>query len=283
MMMKKDEIDILMKALQSSLNPEEWDVQRDGERWHIMSKTDERKLELPVQELKEQLERTDEQADKEQAVKAFVSRAVQALPATEKAIHLREQKHMLYPVIRTAAFPTEGSSGRKLINRPHTAESVVLYALDFGESYVLVNEDMADEANATADEIHEWALYNVKQLPNEPKLDFVAENRFYFFSQEHYAASRILNDKLLQDLQKKMKGDMTVAIPHQEVLIVGDLRNAAGYDVMGRLAMKFYGEGQIPITPMPMVVEANRELTPILVMPETIKQKKTFKRGSKND
>ena len=79
------------------------------------------------------------------------------------------------------------------------------------------------------------------------------------------------------------KGDMTVAIPHQDVLIVGDLRNSAGYNVMGQLAMKFYSEGQIPITPMPMVVEADRELTPILVMPETIKQKKTFRRGQKRD
>lgn len=277
MIMKKQESEILMKALESSLNSEEWDVQRNGDNWFIVSKGDERKLQLPVHELKEQLEQSDNPEEREQIVQQFVSRAVQALPATAQSIQLREQKQMLYPVIRSASFPTEGSSGRRLVYREHTAESIVLYALDFGESYVLVNEDMAAASKATADEVHRWALQNVKRLSNEPKMDFVADNRFYFFSQDHYAASRILNDKLLADMKKKVKGEMAVAIPHQDVMIVADLHNSAGYNVLGQIAMKFYGEGQIPITPLPMVVEENGELTPILVLPETIKQKKTFK------
>ncbi len=277
MMMKKDEADLLMKALQSALDPEEWAVRRDGKRWYIVCQSDSRKMELPAHELKDELDRLEKQEEKDKAVQAFVSRVTRALPATEQSIRLREQQHMIYPVMRTAAFPTGETAGKRLLKREHTAESIVLYALDFGESYVLVNEEMARDAEVTTDEVHRWALHNVKQLPNEPKLDFVADNRFYFFSHDHYAASRILNDKLLYDLQKKITGEMIAAIPHQDVLIVADVRNSAGYDVISRLAMKFYGEGHIPITPMPLMVEENRELTPIFVMPEAIKQKKMFK------
>lgn len=272
--MNKEEIDRLMKALQSALNSEEWDVRRDGEQWQIVSRTDERTVQLPVFELREQLEHTEERKEKEEMIQAFASRVVRALPATTLSTHLHENTDKLYPVIRTASFPVAGKDGPRLISREHTAESLVLYVLDFGESYTFVHEGMATEAGMTTEDVHRSALHNVKQLPNEPTIDFVANNRFYFFSGDHYAASRILNDKLLRDMRKKIRGEMVVAIPHQEVLIIGDLSNSSGYHVMGQMALKFYGEGSFPITPLPIAVERELELTPIFVMAGATKHKK---------
>lgn len=276
--MQEDDRKKLLVALESSLDSSQWGVEREGDTWRLVSKSDDRTVVLPVHELDEQIAKTENQEEMETIIRTFVSRVTQAIPATQYATHLREQRTRLFPVIRSASFETGKAPGKRLIKSEHTAETTVLYALDFGESYVLVNEDMVANSQTTVDEVHRWAIQNLKLLSNEPKLDYVGDNRFYFFSQDIYAASRILNDKLLSDMKQKMQGEMAVAIPHQGVFIIADLYNNAGYNVLGQMAMKFYGEGQIPITPLPIVVEENRELTPILVMPDTIKQKRTFKK-----
>lgn len=278
MIMNKDERENLKTALKSSLDAKEWELKRQGNAWRLVSKTDQRTFELPVHELDEQLQGLEDREEKQQHIEAFVARVLQALPATTYSTNLREQRGRLYPVIRSASFNIGETPGKRLIKKEHTAETAVLYALDFGNSYALINEQMARDADVSVEDVHQWAIQNVKKLPNEPKMDFVADNRFYFFSQDEYAASRILNDRLLADMKRRVKGEMAIAIPHQDVLIVADLHDAAGYNVLGQMTLKFYGEGHNPITPLPMVVEDNGELTPILVMPDSIKQKQKFKR-----
>lgn len=275
--MKKEEREYLLEALQSALDSHQWDVRRDGNTWQLTSKSDNRTMALPVDELTEQLAGIDEQEKKKVIIEEFVSRVIKALVATAQSIDLHEQRKRLYPVLRSASFQVGETPGKRLISKPHTAETMVLYVIDFGDSYVYVNEDMTAAASVTVDDVHQWALANLKKLPNEPKMDFVNGNRYYFFSQDEYAASRLLNDKLLSDMKKKMKGDMAVAVPHHDVLIMADLQNDSGYNVLGQMVMKFYGEGHTPITPLPFVVEDHYELTSIVVLPDAIKQKKTFK------
>ena len=41
---------------------------------------------------------------------------------------------------------------------------------------------------------------------------------------------------------------MLVGVPHQDVLILADIRNKTGYDVMAHLTMEFFTKGLVPIT-----------------------------------
>lgn len=275
--MEKDEQAKLRKALEASLNLDKWRVEQKEAKWRIVSKADARMLELPVHELEAQLHQTEDRQEKTRLIEAFAARVVRTLPVTEQPADLHEGRHRIYPIVRSASVQAEGETGRRLLSSEHTAETRVFYVLDFGESYVIIDEEMAAAANVTNEEVRRWAMHNLRKLPNEPKMDFVADNQFYFFSQDYYAASRLLNRKLLADMQKKMKGEMAVAVPHQEVLIMADLRNSAGYNIMGQMVMKFYSEASIPITPLPMTVERDLELTPIVVLPEKIKQTKKYK------
>lgn len=275
--MEKDEQAKLREALEASLNLDKWRVEQKEAKWRIVSKADARMLELPVHELEAQLHQTEDRQEKTRLIEAFAARVVRTLPVTEQPADLHEGRHRIYPIVRSASVQAEGETGRRLLSSEHTAETRVFYVLDFGESYVIIDEEMAAAANVTNEEVRRWAMHNLRKLPNEPKMDFVADNQFYFFSQDYYAASRLLNRKLLADMQKKMKGEMAVAVPHQEVLIMADLRNSAGYNIMGQMVMKFYSEASIPITPLPMTVERDLELTPIVVLPEKIKQTKKYK------
>ncbi|MDI1635477.1 DUF1444 family protein, partial [Staphylococcus aureus] len=58
--------------------------------------------------------------------------------------------------------------------------------------------------------------------------------------------------RLMDDLERNQvigpKGEMLVAVPHQDVLIIADIRNKTGYDVMAHLTMEFFTKGLVPIT-----------------------------------
>ena len=45
----------------------------------------------------------------------------------------------------------------------HTAETNIYYALDLGKSYRLIDESMLKQMNATAQQVKEMALFNVRK------------------------------------------------------------------------------------------------------------------------
>jgi len=62
-----------------------------------------------------------------------------------------------------------------------------------------------------------------------------------------------------------MVGTMVLAVPHQDVLIMADIRNDRGYDVMAQMAMSFFANGRVPITALSFIYE-NGELEPIFIL-----------------
>lgn len=110
------------------------------------------------------------------------------------------------------------------------------------------------------------ATFNVRSLPQPFKEDEVAGNRFYFLSaNDGYDASRILDQSLVQRMEQKAVGQLVAAIPHQDALIFADIENDTGYDVLGQMALQFFGGGRIPVTALPFIVE-NGQLEPVFIM-----------------
>ncbi|HEY2422254.1 MAG TPA: DUF1444 family protein, partial [Neobacillus sp.] len=117
-----------------------------------------------------------------------------------------------------------------------------------------------------ASRIREIALFNARSLPTPLKDDQVRGNVFYFLNtNDGYDASRILNKGFLNDMQKKVEGTMVLAVPHQDVLIIADIRNNTGYDVLAQMAMSFFANGRVPITALSFLYE-NGELEPIFIL-----------------
>ncbi|MBP2077297.1 DUF1444 domain-containing protein [Oceanobacillus polygoni] len=191
----------------------------------------------------------------------------------KEALRIMNEEHQLagmekhiYPVMRSPSFPTETKSGAKLVYKDHTAETRVFYALDLGKSYRLIDEKLLEQEGWTASRIDEIATFNVRSLSLDYKHDQVADNDFYFVAtQDGYDASRILNEAFLEEMKANAKGDLTVAVPHQDVLIVADIQNKMGYDVLAQMTMKFFAEGRIPITSLPFIYE-DKKLEPIFIL-----------------
>lgn len=172
----------------------------------------------------------------------------------------------VYPVIRATSFPKETKEGSPFVTTDHTAETRVYYALDLGTTYRLIDESMLPILKVTADQICEAARFAVKKLPTDVKVDEVAGSLFYFVNHnDGYDASRILNEKFLKEMRSKIEGDMTVSVPHQDVLIIGDIRSEVGYDVLAQLTMHYFSVGMVPITSLSFVYEDGK-LEPIFIL-----------------
>lgn len=180
----------------------------------------------------------------------------------------------IMPVIRATSFDKETKEGHAFVLTEHTAETNIYYALDLGKSYRLIDENMLQTLNLTAQQVKEMSLFNVRKLECRYSTDEVKGNIFYFINtNDGYDASRILNTSFLNHIQHQCEGGMLVGVPHQDVLILADIRNKTGYDVMAHLTMEFFTKGLVPITSLSFGYD-NGHLEPIFILGKNNKQKR---------
>lgn len=204
--------------------------------------------------------------EQEKAIDEVVYYVEEALGVmgTEQKITGNERE--IFPVIRSTSFPLESSDGNKFITDNHTAETRIFYALDLGNTYRLVDDELLRKEGWDKEKIREMAQFNLRSLSTEMKKDTVAGNDYYFLNtNDGYDASRILNEKFLKEMSEKIEGEMAVAVPHQDVLIICDIRNDIGYDILAQMTMSFFTNGHVPITALSFMYE-NGELEPIFIM-----------------
>lgn len=203
---------------------------------------------------------------KEKAIDEVVYYVEEGLQAMTEPLKLEGHEKRIFPVIRSTSFPTSSSDGVELLHEPHTAETRIYYALDLDKTYRLIDENLLSKEGWDRNRIKEIALFNVRSLSTEMKLDQVAGNGFYFLNKnDGYDASRILNDSLLKEMDQKITGKMAVAVPHQDVLIIADIQNDTGYDILAQMTMSFFTSGSVPITALSFLYE-DGELEPIFIL-----------------
>ncbi|AIM15919.1 MULTISPECIES: DUF1444 domain-containing protein [Neobacillus] len=204
--------------------------------------------------------------EKEKAIDEIVYYVDEGLRAMEDNVQLTDHEKKIFPVIRSSSFPKEAEEGVPFLIDDHTAETKIYYAYDMGTTYRLIDKKIIEKEGWKPERIREIALFNVRSLSTTVKEDHVAGNIFYFLNtNDGYDASRILNKGFLNEMEKKISGTMVVAVPHQDVLIIADVRNNRGYDVMAQMAMSFFASGRVPITALSFLYE-NGELEPIFIL-----------------
>lgn len=206
------------------------------------------------------------QIEKDKAIDEVVYFVEEGLQAMEDVIKLSGQEDKIFPVIRSTSFPIEAQENVLFVFDEHTAETRIYYALDLGKSYRLIDEKLLKEEGWSVERIRETALFNVRKLPINIREDQVADNLFYFIrANDGYDASRILNHAFLKEMEGKIKGTMAIAVPHQDVLIIADIQNDTGYDVLAQMTMSFFASGRVPITALSFLYESGN-LEPIFIL-----------------
>lgn len=256
----KDVVEELKKRLPAEKF--DWQFDRKADKLRIVHHTLHRGMDISLPEILSKYEQKKERAIDDVAY--TVLETFEAMEA-EQTVGFAGQKN-IYPVIRSTSFPMESTAGQAFLTKDHTAETRIFYALDLGNTYRLIDEGMLAEMQMTEKEIQEIAMFAVKTLPTSYKQDVVSDNILYFINNnDGYDASRILNQPFLKEMEQKIEGHMVVSVPHQDVLIIADVRNETGYDVIAQIAMQFFTTGAVPVTSLSFIYE-DGNLEPIFIM-----------------
>lgn len=206
------------------------------------------------------------EVQKEKAIDEVVYYIEEGLQAMDGNIQLSGYEKSIFPVIRSTSFPVESEENVPFLMDEHTAETRIYYALDLGKTYRLIDKKVMLKEGWDSERVKETALFNVRSLSTDMKNDIVAGNNFYFLNKnDGYDASRILNEPFLKKMGQQIKGTMAVAVPHQDVLIIADIMNDTGYDILAEMTMSFFASGRVPITALSFLYE-NGELEPIFIL-----------------
>lgn len=182
-------------------------------------------------------------------------------------IIIKEHMDKVYPVLRHPSFIKE--KGTNPIYRNHSPETIIVYGVELPFGYMVITEGQGKEEGITEEELYEKAIQNLSALEVSYKVDRLGENLFCFFSyKDSFSASRILNPELLPQMKKEIKGKMGVAIPHQDVLIIADLKDGKGASALAQIAFDFAMQGDTPISPLPFMVEGDT-LEPYIALRDT--------------
>ncbi|MFJ7934790.1 DUF1444 family protein [Sporosarcina sp. NPDC096371] len=240
-------------------------------QWRFDRKTDKVRLEHSILKKGMDISLPEILVKYEQKKLAAIEELVHIIGETFKAMEKEQTEGFvsstaIYPVIRSTSFPKASAAGHKFLMKDHTAETRIYYALDLGTTYRLIDEGMIAAIGLSEAEIMESALFRVRSLPTAMKRDEVSDNIYYFINNnDGYDASRLLNSAFLKEMESKIEGHMTVSVPHQDVLIIGDIRNDTGYDVLAQMAMHFFTTGTVPITSLSFIYKDGK-LEPIFIM-----------------
>ncbi|AOM82135.1 DUF1444 domain-containing protein [Salisediminibacterium beveridgei] len=253
----------MKRMIEQEITNENWTTafDRDRDTLKITDKRVDKGITIQLSNLSKKFKDNPEDA-LEDTMKT-ISEGMRLLTETVEIIGKEDQ---IYPVLRTPSFQKEKEDGVKLVYDEHTAETTIFYAVDEGASYMMIDEQMLEKAGKSAKEIKEIAHFNLRKLPTVMTSDSVAGNTFHFLNTEDgYDASRILNQAFLEQKKEEIHGEMAIAVPHHDVLIIADIRNEAGYDVLAQMAFQFFSEGRVPLTALSFFYDEG-ELEPVFIL-----------------
>ena len=125
-------------------------------------------------------------------------------------------------------------------------ELVIVYVRDAERRvrFLMSNEDLGVERSA----LRQLAVENLRRLRPKIEMHGDGDKLAMFDVGGTYEASLLLFDSIWTDGQVKVKGDIVVAVPTRDALLVTGSKNRKGLSVMRELAAKFAAEGSNPIS-----------------------------------
>lgn len=264
----RESIQKRVKELLERELPEGWSCLVDGEQitLQVVNEGEIHERSIPLQSLYKQVKASPD--NRRELLYRYIQHIMAAVKGATDTPTLAGNEQYVYPVLRHSSF-FDHPKAKTLVTHPHTAETKIAYALDREDGYVLLDEKMLQEAGWSIEQLHDLAMDNLEASPYTIKADQVGEHVLYFLnSQDGYAASRILIPSILHEFEGKNKGKLLgTAIPHQDVMIIGDLANDKGAQLLAQVTHHFASKGDVPICPLPFIYQQGELETYLVVSP----------------
>jgi uncharacterized protein YtpQ (UPF0354 family) len=128
------------------------------------------------------------------------------------------------------------------------ADLIIVYAEDSPKNIRYLTPKDLEKARLDRNTLKTLASKNLLKLL--PKIERHGTGGFYMITAGgDYEASLLVIDSIWNDLQKDVHGDVVVAIPNRDLLIVTGSKDRQGIEKMKQLVQKSYSEGSYRLTP----------------------------------
>lgn len=153
----------------------------------------------------------------------------------------------IFPVVRASSFNKDNE--KNLVSFDHTNETKIYLAYNFKDGYKLLDGSFLSRFSKTEEEFLGFAKDNLEKLPLKYNVDEVAGNKFYFLNaKDGYDGARIIDKNVLNYFYDKIGDSFYVGLPHQDTLIIADVQNKQGLEILQKMMVHFFTEGLVPIT-----------------------------------
>jgi uncharacterized protein YtpQ (UPF0354 family) len=191
-------------------------------------------------------------ASKIEIIQRYIAAAVETAGETSDTI----DPNRIVPVIKDHPWLEEVrqvmlSRGAKTVleqvYEDFNADLIILYAEDSPKNIHYLTPKNLDDAKIERKDLRQLACQNLKRLI--PKIECHGANGLYMVTAGgDYEASLLLLDSIWSDGQMKVQGDIVVAIPTRDLLLVTGSQDQEGIAKVKQMVQKAYNEGSYRLT-----------------------------------
>lgn len=191
---------------------------------------------------------------KQEVIQNFVASGIDTFESLGKSEAL--DRKLIVPVVKDRPWLEEtrqalvARGATKLPEHVHedlNAELIILYAEDSPKNIRYVGPKDLEDAHIERKELRTLACENLKRLL--PKIERQGANGLFMITAGgDYEASLLLLDSIWSDIKREVRGDVVVAIPSRDLLIVTGSEDSQGIEKMKQIVQKSYAQGSYRLT-----------------------------------
>jgi uncharacterized protein YtpQ (UPF0354 family) len=177
--------------------------------------------------------------DRDAILKRYVAATLESVDRGEKPV----DRSRIVPIVKDRGWvedmraSTQGKDGQEapeIVHEPYNDDLVIAYAEDSPSNIRYLKPDDLAPAHVERAQLKALALENLRRMA---QIQVHGEDgRYQLTAGESNDASLLLLDFLWTDLQKKVKGDVVVAIPSRDFLFVAGSKDAKGIAKLREIA-----------------------------------------------
>ena len=162
------------------------------------------------------------------------------------------QKNKIVPVIKDAAYITDVAKtvdkSPELVYDKYNDKLVIIYAEDNENGIAYFSTERFMESGINRDSLLPIGLKNLDSIL--PKIEILGDNGYYMLvAGGNYETSLILLDGIWTKENLKVKGDIVIAIPTRDLLLVTGSKDTEKLKKMRAIAKEAWQSGSYQLTP----------------------------------
>ena len=178
---------------------------------------------------------------------SLVQRHVASLVSSAERAEDPVRREQIVPMIKDQTYLDQLGSDLQLVKEHLTADLWIVYAADLPTDIMTVSQEQVEELGLLGGALRATAVSNLRVLL-PPIETFEQETWFLITDGSGYTASTLLLDEVWEEFANDVQGDLVVAVPTRDTLLVTGSASAKGIAAVRAKAAELEQAGSYAIS-----------------------------------